>query len=56
MRIRIPAVAVACMLVIVLGAQFGPQWIPSQRLARRSHVLAGATNALSGGVIRLYGR
>lgn len=49
------AVTVASMLVIVLGAQFGLQWFPSQRLSRYSHVLAGATIALSGGLIQLFG-
>lgn len=49
------AVTVATMLGIVLGAHYGLRWLPGQRLARYSHVLAGATIAVTGGLIQAFG-
>ncbi len=49
------AVTIVTMLAIVLAASFGLTWLPTGRLARYSHVLAGATIALSGGAIQVLG-
>jgi sulfite exporter TauE/SafE len=48
-------VTVATMMTIVLGAQFGLKWLPTDRIARYSHVLAGGTIALTGGAIQVFG-
>jgi len=39
----------------VLAARYGMSWLPTHRLARYNHVLAGTTIALTGGMIRFLG-
>jgi sulfite exporter TauE/SafE len=48
-------VTICSMLVLVLAASFGLEWLPTQRLARYNHVLAGATIALTGVMIQCLG-
>jgi len=49
------AVTITSMLALVLAARFGLNWLPTQRLARYNHVLAGSTIALTGGMIQILG-
>jgi len=48
-------VTIGAMMAIVLGAQLGLKWLPTQQLARYNHVLAGGTIALTGGAIQFFG-
>ena len=48
-------VTIGSMMVLVLAARCGLEWLPTQRLARYNHVLAGATIALTGGMIQVLG-
>jgi sulfite exporter TauE/SafE len=48
-------VTIGAMLALVLAASFGLAWLPTQRLARYNHVLAGGTIALTGGMIQWLG-
>jgi sulfite exporter TauE/SafE len=49
------SVTIAAMLVLVLAGRFGLDWIPMRKLVRYNHALAGATIALTGGVIQTFG-
>ena len=49
------AVTITSMMVLVLAARYGLSWLPTQRLARYNHVLAGSTIALTGGMIQFLG-
>ncbi|MBI5691596.1 MAG: sulfite exporter TauE/SafE family protein, partial [Verrucomicrobia bacterium] len=46
-------VTIGSMLAIVIAAQTGLQWLPTHRLARYSHVIAGLTITVTGGVLRM---
>jgi len=43
------------MLSVVLAASYGMERIPLRTLGRYSHALAGASIALTGGAIQLFG-
>lgn len=49
------AVTIASMLTIVLVARCGLDWVPTARLVRYNHVLAGTTIAFTGVVIEVLG-
>ena len=46
-------VTIGSMMVLVLAARYGLEWLPTQRLARYNHVLAGTTIALTGVMIQV---
>jgi sulfite exporter TauE/SafE len=46
---------IATMLTLVLAGRFGLAWLPAGKLVRYQHTLAGATIALTGGLIRVCG-
>ncbi|MDP3849844.1 MAG: sulfite exporter TauE/SafE family protein [Luteolibacter sp.] len=48
-------VTVASMMVLVLAARFGLEWLPARRLARYNHVFAGGTIAIAGLMIQFLG-
>ncbi len=49
------AVTIATMLSVVLAGRFGLEWLPTARLVRYNHALAGASIALTGGLIQVFG-
>lgn len=49
------AVTIAAMLVLVLAGKFGLEQVPMRGLVRYNHALAGATIAMTGVVIRVFG-
>ncbi len=53
--ISFSVVTLAAMTTLVLVGRWGLEWLPTHRLARYSHVLAGATVALTGGLIQFAG-
>lgn len=49
------AITIATMLGIVLAGRYGLEWLPANKLVRYNHALAGATIALTGGLIQVFG-
>ncbi|HVS52580.1 MAG TPA: hypothetical protein VHD62_09505 [Opitutaceae bacterium] len=49
------SVTIATMLTLVLAGRFGLEWLPTGKLVRYNHALAGATIAFTGGVIEVFG-
>jgi len=48
-------VTIGAMLALVLAGRYGLAWLPTQKLTRYTHVLAGGTIALTGGMIQFLG-
>jgi len=53
--IAFSSVTIGTMLVLVLAGRYGLNWLPTERLARYNHVLAGSTIALTGCMIQFLG-
>lgn len=53
--IAFAVVTIGSMLALVLGGRYGLNWLPTGRLARYNHVLAGATIAIAGCTIQFLG-
>lgn len=49
------SITIFTMMTLVLAGRFGLEWIPARKLVRYNHVLAGATIAVTGGVIQIFG-
>jgi len=49
------AVTIGSMMVLVLAARYGLEWLPAKKMVRYNHVLAGSSIALTGVMIVFLG-